>query len=73
MVTGEGCIDSQTMFGKTPEGVAGRAKKYNVPVIAFAGGIKPGAGVCNERGIDAYFAALPKITTLEEAMEPENA
>ena len=33
--TGEGSIDFQTKFGKTPIGVAKVAKKYNIPVIAF--------------------------------------
>jgi glycerate 2-kinase len=34
---GEGSIDFQTMFGKTPWAVAQVAKKLNKPVIAFAG------------------------------------
>jgi len=37
VITGEGKIDSQTRFGKTPWGVAIMAKKKNIPVIAFAG------------------------------------
>jgi glycerate kinase len=41
--TGEGMIDYQTAFGKTPFGVAKIAKKYNIPVIAIAGGIGKGA------------------------------
>ncbi len=73
VVTGEGCLDDQTIFGKTPVGVAECAKKAGVPVIAFAGGIRPGAQVCNEKGIDAYFAILPGIMTLGEAMEKETA
>ncbi|MGM9649100.1 MAG: glycerate kinase [Butyricicoccaceae bacterium] len=37
VVTGEGCLDGQTAFGKTPAGVAAAAKRYGVPVIALAG------------------------------------
>lgn len=37
--TGEGRIDFQTKFGKTPWAVAQVAKKLNKPVIAFAGRI----------------------------------
>ena len=37
--TGEGSIDFQTQYGKTPLGVAKIAKKYNKPVVAFAGKI----------------------------------
>ena len=28
---------------------------------------------CNEAGIDAFFPILRRVTTLEEAMKPENA
>lgn len=73
VVTGEGCLDHQTAFGKTPAGVAECAKRRGVPVVALAGGIRPGAEVCNQRGIDAYFAILPRVMSLEEAMEPETA
>lgn len=37
IITGEGKIDYQTRFGKTPQGVARLAKKYNKPVISIAG------------------------------------
>ena len=73
VVTGEGCLDDQTIFGKTPAGVAQCAGRHGVPVIAFAGSIRPGAEKCNEHGIAAYFAALPRVMTLEEAMEPDTA
>ena len=73
VVTGEGCLDSQTVFGKAPAGVASVAKKYGIPVIALAGGIKPGAEICNEKGIDAYFPIIPRVMTLEEAMDKKVA
>ena len=37
IITGEGKIDFQTTFGKTPAGVATLARKYQKPLIAFAG------------------------------------
>jgi glycerate kinase len=37
LITGEGGIDLQTLEGKAPFGVAVRAKKKQLPVIAFAG------------------------------------
>ena len=73
VVTGEGCLDRQTAFGKAPAGVAERAKRRGIPVIALAGGIKPGAEICNDRGIDAFFSILPRVMPLEEAMEKETA
>ena len=39
VITGEGSIDGQTRFGKTPYGVAKIAKKKGIPVIALAGNI----------------------------------
>ena len=40
VITGEGKIDVQTRFGKTPFGVAKIAKKYNIPVLAFTGNLE---------------------------------
>lgn len=73
VVTGEGRLDGQTAMGKTPVGVAKLAKKYKKPVIAFAGSVSRDAVLCNENGIDAYFPILREMTSLEEAMQRENA
>lgn len=73
VVTGEGRLDGQTIYGKAPMGVAKLAKKYNKPVIAFSGSMTEDAYVCNEHGIDAFFPILRKIQMLEEAMDPVNA
>lgn len=73
VITGEGRLDGQTVMGKAPIGVARIAKKYNKPVLAFAGSVTPDAKACNDHGIDAYFPILRGIQTLQEAMDPENA
>ena len=73
VITGEGRLDGQTAFGKAPVGVADLAKKTNCPVIAFAGSVTKDAIECNRHGIDAFFPVLRGITSLEEAMKPENA
>jgi glycerate kinase len=73
VVTGEGRLDSQTVMGKAPVGVAGIAKKYGKSVIAFSGCVTEDAQVCNEHGIDAFFPILRGVTTLEEALCTENA
>lgn len=73
VITGEGKLDGQTAMGKAPVGVARLAKKYGIPVIAFAGCVEKEAVKCNEQGIDAFFPVLRKISTLEEAMKPQNA
>lgn len=73
VVTGEGRLDGQTVMGKAPIGVAGIAKKYQKPVIAFAGSVTPDAKACNDHGIDTYFPILRGVVTLPEAMDPQNA
>ena len=73
VITGEGRLDSQTVMGKAPSGVAQIAKRFQKPVIAFAGAVTPDAVACNAHGIDAFFPILRRISTLAEAMEPETA
>ena len=73
VVTGEGCLDSQTAMGKAPAGIARLAKKYGRPVIAFSGAVKNGAELCNQHGIDAYFPILREVSALEQAMDRSNA
>ncbi len=57
--TGEGSIDSQTLSGKTPAGVAEVAGRHGVPVIALAGRVGPDADVLLDHG----FAAIVPIMT----------
>lgn len=73
VITGEGRLDSQTIMGKTPAGVASIAGKYKVPVIAFSGCVTRDAGVVNENGIDAFFPIVRTPCTLDEAMDSKNA
>lgn len=73
VVTGEGQLDGQTVMGKTPVGVAELAKKYGKKVIAFAGSVTEDAEACNRAGIDAFFPIIRGVTTVEEALKPENA
>ncbi|WP_210611216.1 glycerate kinase [Priestia flexa] len=67
VITGEGKIDGQTIYGKTPIGVAKAAKKYGVPVIGIAGNVGADSQVVYEHGIDALFSIVPGVTTLENA------
>ncbi len=73
VVTGEGRLDSQTVMGKAPSGVASIAKKYGKKVIAFSGCVTKDAHLCNDHGIDAYFPIVRGACSLEEAMNPDNA
>ncbi len=73
VVTGEGRLDSQTVMGKAPIGIAKLAKKYNKKVIAFSGCVSDDAEICNDYGIDAFFPILRNVTTLEDALDTNNA
>ena len=69
VITGEGRIDSQTIHGKVPVGVAKLAKRYNKPVIGIAGSLTADVGVVHEHGIDAVFSVIYTVCTLEEALK----
>lgn len=68
VITGEGRMDYQTQFGKTPYGVAKAAKDYNIPVIALVGQIGKNARVLYDLGIDSIFSITDGPMTLEDAM-----
>ncbi|GKX51499.1 glycerate kinase [Budvicia aquatica] len=69
VITGEGRIDSQSIHGKTPIGVARSAKRFNKPVIALAGGLTPDHPVVHDHGLDAVFSVLTQVATLPEALQ----
>lgn len=66
--TGEGRTDAQTVFGKTPAGVAKLSKKYNKPVICISGGVTEEAFEVYSIGIDVVIGATQVPMTLEEAI-----
>ncbi|MBP0724976.1 glycerate kinase [Bacillus sp. RG28] len=68
VITGEGKIDGQSIYGKTPIGVASLAKKYQLPVLVIAGSIGKGYELVYKNGIDAVFPILPSISSVEEAL-----
>lgn len=66
--TGEGSIDFQTKFGKTPVGVAKVAKAANAKVIVFAGKVGENIDCLYEEGIGAIVSILQEVCDLEEAL-----
>lgn len=67
-ITGEGRVDFQTAFGKTPAGVAKAAKRVKVPVIAIGGGLADDARGVFEHGIDGLESAAARDMSLDEAI-----
>jgi len=66
VITGEGKIDSQTIYGKAPIGVAKIAKKYNIPVIAVAAIIGDDADIVHQHGIDNLIKVSEPPMSLTE-------
>lgn len=73
VLTGEGKIDHQTMYGKTLVGVAQIAKKYDVPVIAITGSNQVVTSEIYRTGIQAIFSIVNEPMSLQEAMERSEA
>lgn len=69
VITGEGRVDFQTAFGKTPAGVAKAARKFKVPCIAIGGSLADDARGVFEHGIDGLASAAAKDMTLEDAIK----
>ncbi|MDQ0175685.1 glycerate kinase [Bacillus chungangensis] len=68
VVTGEGKMDGQTLYGKTPIGIARLAQKHDIPVIGITGSIGENIDVLFDYGFDAVLSIVPGPVTLDKAM-----
>lgn len=66
VITGEGRMDGQTVFGKAPAGVARIAGEEGIPVIAISGCVGADVRQVMGVGIDAYFSALQEPVNEED-------
>jgi glycerate kinase len=69
VVTGEGFLDSQSLFGKVPVGVARLARSCRVPVLCLAGGLADDLPPAAALGMDAVVSLMPRPMRVEEAMQ----
>ncbi len=67
-ITGEGRMDYQTQFGKTPFGVAQTARKHGIPVVAIVGSVGHNAEVLYDMGFSGILSIINRPMTLEEAL-----
>ncbi|MEA4890637.1 MAG: glycerate kinase [Clostridiaceae bacterium] len=67
IITGEGRIDGQSLRGKVPVGIAARAAKQGVPVIAVVGDIGDDAEKVYQAGIQAVFSTMRRPLPFEIA------
>ena len=69
VITGEGQLDGQSAYGKTVLGVASRAQKFKIPVIAVAGSIGPGYQSIYQQGVTSAISIIPRPMELNEAID----
>ena len=67
VITGEGRIDEQTVYGKTISGIVQLCKKHHVPLIALAGMVSGDLNLLYKQGLTAAFAISNRPMTLEES------
>lgn len=68
VVTGEGRVDEQTLFGKAPAGVARLARSLGVPVIAVGGSLAAVERLLQSGLFDAIEAAVSRPCSMPEAL-----
>ncbi len=75
VITAEGMVDSQTLAGKLPVGVARRARRHGVPVVAVGGAVAAMKRSVVERfhdeGIIVICSTVESPASDDELMEPD--
>lgn len=69
VLTGEGCLDAQSLSGKTPVGVLRLAQQRGIPVIALAGSLGDGVEDLLAAGMTAVLSVVPGLVSRAEAMD----
>lgn len=77
VVTAEGRIDSQTLTGKVPVGVARRAAQHSVPVVAVGGAVEPmdedALANLSRAGLAVAIPAVEEAASIDDLLVPEAA
>ena len=68
VITGEGSVDSSTVYNKAPVGVAKRAKQFNIPVIVVAGILGVGYGAVYDHGIDGIVSIQHRPMSMKASL-----
>ncbi|MCM8900748.1 glycerate kinase [Caldicoprobacter algeriensis] len=69
VITGEGRIDGQSVYGKVPVGIAKRCSIKGIKVVAIVGGMGPGAQKVYDYGIYGIMPTVNAPMLLDEAVE----
>ncbi|MFE9428813.1 glycerate kinase [Kitasatospora sp. NPDC006697] len=68
VVVGEGCLDAQSLRGKAPVGVAARARRAGVPVVAVAGRVEVAPAELAAHGIESAHSLTERAGSPRTAM-----
>jgi glycerate kinase len=69
VITGEGCIDGQSIYGKVPTGIGKRCLDKKTKVIVLAGSVGTDADQVYAYGVDAIFSTIDRPMSYEEVKE----
>lgn len=69
IITGEGCFDKQSLYGKVVSGISKIASKAKVHIAVIAGQVRLQAGEYQKLGIVTAHSCKPDNMNLDEALE----
>lgn len=69
VITGEGRLDPQGLYGKAPLEAARLARDHGVPTIAIVGGTTDDYGVVYRHGLSGVISIVPRPMDLQEVMD----
>lgn len=68
VVTGEGCTDRQSAFGKVMQGIGERCRLIGVPCVGVSGALGKGWEKILTCGIETVVTSVDRVMTREEAL-----
>ncbi|WP_175989793.1 glycerate kinase [Bacillus sp. Marseille-Q1617] len=69
VLTGEGKMDAQSLYGKVPVGIGRIAKEYHIPTVAFTGKLEGTTQNVSSEGISLVFPIVDSPMSLDDAMK----
>lgn len=69
VITGEGCLDGQSVQGKVLAGIGSACRRKGVPAVAIVGSRGEGASKIHEFGILAHIACIDRVISQDTALQ----
>lgn len=69
VISGEGCLDSQSFAGKAPFGLARRAETQGKPVILITGILGENYSELNLPGVNVTFPSIARLAPVEQTLQ----